>query len=243
MVAATISTAEQFYGKFEELTYTFLSHNHKTLAKPATTIAKEIGRAPQTVRRALKYFGLRIVKTSTKRMALRRNLKGNKYGKLTVESRSERESEADIWICRCQCGRQHTTTGYKLINMMIDECTVCSQPKSVHGKIPAVMWAEIKRGGAKRRRKFEVTIEEASALFDNQREKCALSGVSISFAETCSGHKRRRETTASLDRIDSKKGYVSGNIQWVHKTVNLMKQKLTQSEFINWCRLIAETNK
>jgi hypothetical protein len=47
------------------------------------------------------------------------------------------------------------------------------------------------------------------------------------------------ETTASLDRIDSSKGYIEGNLQWVHKDVNIMKMDLSQVEFIDYCVKVA----
>lgn len=53
----------------------------------------------------------------------------------------------------------------------------------------------------------------------------------------------KAETTISLDRIDSTKGYIEGNVQWVHKSVNIMKSTLTQEQFINFCKLVAENNK
>jgi hypothetical protein len=31
-----------------------------------------------------------------------------------------------------------------------------------------------------------------------------------------------------MDRIDSNKGYVEGNVQWVYKYVNLMKRDFPQ---------------
>jgi hypothetical protein len=54
--------------------------------------------------------------------------------------------------------------------------------------------------------------------------------------------KRLYDGTASLDRIDSSKGYTLGNIQWVHKWVNLMKQDMTDQEFIEWCKTITNFN-
>lgn len=52
--------------------------------------------------------------------------------------------------------------------------------------------------------------------------------------------KQREEGTASLDRIDSSRGYVEGNVQWVHKDVNFMKQALSQERFVELCTLVAE---
>lgn len=45
--------------------------------------------------------------------------------------------------------------------------------------------------------------------------------------------------TASIDRIDNSKGYIVGNVQWVHKQVNFMKGTMKQKEFIKFCKLIS----
>lgn len=54
--------------------------------------------------------------------------------------------------------------------------------------------------------------------------------------------KKAKESTASLDRIDSSKPYVKDNVQWVHKVVNNMKWDFDQNEFIEWCKIIASNN-
>lgn len=42
----------------------------------------------------------------------------------------------------------------------------------------------------------------------------------------------------SKDRIDSNKGYVEGNVQWVCKEINFMKHALSESRFIELCKLV-----
>ena len=81
---------------------------------------------------------------------------------------------------------------------------------------------------------FCLTIEYAWQVFIKQKRKCALSGADLKFNSRC----RVRDGNASLDRIDSTKGYVVGNVQWVHKLVNVMKQDMTDAEFIGWCNQI-----
>jgi hypothetical protein len=44
-----------------------------------------------------------------------------------------------------------------------------------------------------------------------------------------------RKATASLDRIDSSKGYTIENVQWVHAIINNMKWDMPQSEFLSFC--------
>ena len=68
-------------------------------------------------------------------------------------------------------------------------------------------------------------------LFLKQNRKCALTGQSIFFAKTTREHDSK-QTTASLDRIDSNNGYIEGNVQWVHKKLNMMKQAMPDQEFI-----------
>lgn len=50
----------------------------------------------------------------------------------------------------------------------------------------------------------------------------------------------RVNTNISIDRIDSKRGYVRGNVQFVCDVVNRMKQDLPQADLRLWCGRILE---
>jgi hypothetical protein len=100
-------------------------------------------------------------------------------------------------------------------------------------EISARCWNGIEANAKKRNLEFNISIEDAYKLFEKQNSKCALTGENINF-----GDFRNKERTASLDRIDSSKGYVKENIQWVHKIVNKMKLNLTQQKFIKLCSLV-----
>lgn len=84
-------------------------------------------------------------------------------------------------------------------------------------------------------------MEQAWNLFLQQNKKCALSGIDIQFAKK-TGKDWYKNTTASLDRINSKLGYNLNNVQWVHKHVNFMKLQTPNDEFIKWCYLITQRN-
>ena len=79
-------------------------------------------------------------------------------------------------------------------------------------------------------------------LYVQQNKKCALTGLDIEMKvldkTAYDGYRR----IASLDRIDSNYGYMKGNIQWVHKDVNLMKNKFDQMYFLEMCKLITTYN-
>ena len=91
------------------------------------------------------------------------------------------------------------------------------------GCISRTKFGTYKFGALRRNLEFSITIEDAANVWT---WKCALSGIGID------------ETSMSLDRIDSSKGYIVGNIQWVHKDINYMKQEYSQEVFIHWCSLV-----
>jgi hypothetical protein len=71
-------------------------------------------------------------------------------------------------------------------------------------------------------------------------KKCALSGLELTFE---SDSKKSIDRNASLDRIDSKKGYIKGNVQWVDKRLNVMKMDLSLDFFLNACKMVTEYRK
>jgi hypothetical protein len=79
---------------------------------------------------------------------------------------------------------------------------------------------------------WKLSVDEMYEYFNGY---CNMTGWEISI--------KYSNQTASLDRIDSSIGYVKGNIQWVHKMVNMCKQHNSQDKFIEMCVSIAKHNK
>lgn len=98
-------------------------------------------------------------------------------------------------------------------------------------------WASLRTCAKKRGLEFLVSIEYGWELFIKQDRKCAISNLELKFRDSCSNKKTQ---TASLDRIDSSKGYIEGNVQWVHKVVNRMKWDLDQKDLVQFCCIIAD---
>lgn len=102
--------------------------------------------------------------------------------------------------------------------------------------------SSIKAGAKSRGIDFLITKEYIWRLFIAQDRKCRYTGIPLFFSrnniEHAMGH-----GTASLDRIDPAKGYIEGNVQWVHKRVNLMKGNMQEQEFLDFCEAIVKQNK
>jgi hypothetical protein len=140
-------------------------------------------------------------------------------------------------IISCGCGAKNRWKKY--INDIGLNCTGAEHPQwKGKGKISGGAWASWKKSARDRNIPFVVTIEDGWSLYEQQGGLCALSGVPIAFATQAS---KQRQKTASLDRIDSSKGYVLENIQWVHKQINYMKGKMLLPELVEWCKAITST--
>lgn len=93
----------------------------------------------------------------------------------------------------------------------------------------------------------KLTADYLWNLFLKQDKKCALTGLDIHFRSgnnihtpinTPNSNLDYSQITASLDRIDSTNGYVPGNVQWVHKNINIMKNSFSKDYFIKMCGLV-----
>ena len=71
-------------------------------------------------------------------------------------------------------------------------------------------------------------------MWELQKGCCNLTGLSIILPKG-----GNHENVASLDRIDSSRGYIKDNIQWVHKDINRMKWDFPQDKFVKLCFYVA----
>lgn len=103
------------------------------------------------------------------------------------------------------------------------------------GEMDGSYWRNLRKGASLRNLTWTISKKFVWELFISQNRKCKLSGIDLDFSK----YKNGKRGTASLDRIDSSKGYTKNNVQWVHKDLNRMKWNLPDHEFINYCKLVA----
>lgn len=151
-----------------------------------------------------------------------------------------KKSRIFVW-CKCKCGRKKQIRLDNLKNNKNAQCINCRGRKYI-GKISGHVFSHIKSSAKKRNIEFNITKEYIWDLYVKQNGKCKLTGWNIDFADT-KHEQKHGVTTASLDRIDSSKGYVIGNLQWLHKDVNRMKQIFGQEYIIEIARAITENHK
>jgi hypothetical protein len=172
-----------------------------------------------------------------------KDLTNQRFGKLTVLKIDESKTKRISWICLCDCGK---TTSVETRHLMGGKITSCGCNHHLKGKenpcwkgyeeISGRQWSRVESGAKERNISFNVSIEYAWKMFLEQKGICKLSGKQLKFAYG------EKDGNASLDRIDSIKGYEEGNIQWLDKKINLMKLDLPESEFIELCKSVVKQN-
>jgi len=190
------------------------------------------------------------------------NCIGEIYGKLIITEKVQRpvglKYGGDEWIkCKCECGNESIIPYRAVLYKNTKSCGCIQKARGPNhkdwkgfGEISLDYYTTCKRrasgGGAANRKpkEFSVTIEYLWDLFLKQKRKCAISGLELTFDPYGAGkkHKETNKVTASLDRIDSSEGYIKGNVQWIHKHINIMKNDLSQHDFIEYCKIIAKNN-
>jgi hypothetical protein len=74
----------------------------------------------------------------------------------------------------------------------------------------------------------DITLSYMENLFIEQNGLCALTGRRLILEKGIDA--------ISIDRIDSTKGYVKGNVRWTTRQANIAKSNYTDTEFLELCR-------
>jgi hypothetical protein len=172
------------------------------------------------------------------------DLTGQTFGSFLVEERAtERLGKHIAWQCKCKCGAVKLVRGDELRGGQAKTC-------GKKGCRPALSSREKPLGhlkgllqGARKSKKaklgFDIDIDYLWELWMKQSMKCAIS----KYPMTTIKGRGWVFSNASIDRIDSSKGYVRGNVQLVIHFINRMKSNYSSEEFLFYCHLVTQNTK
>ena len=208
----------------------------------ASEIAKVLGVNAWNVTTYIKKFGLKYNRQQIQT--------GEKIGHLTIKNFTRNKKRGGYYKheyeCECRCGKIVYMNYYNLMKTSKTKSCGCVQHDANfkgYGNITGKWYGKCKINAEKRNMEFSVSPEYLHNLLEKQEHKCALSGIEIRIERRGEGRMCHQKANASLDRIDSDKGYIEGNVQFVHKDINIMKSSYRQDYFLYLCKKIAKNNK
>lgn len=187
------------------------------------------------------------------------DLIGRRFGKLVVqELTSGCRSGSKLWRCLCDCGNEKFVTTRHLNrnpknSTVVRSCGCLNNNQKLGnnnpyfkgvGKISATYFNRHITKSSKKRSKngsdieVGVDIKYINNLFEKQGGLCAYTQDELTLPTKWDD----RDYTASIDRVDSSKGYVEGNIQFVHRHINIMKNVFSEPYFIEMCKKVSNNN-
>jgi hypothetical protein len=91
----------------------------------------------------------------------------------------------------------------------------------------------------------EIDKNYAYVIGEKQGWKCALTGVPLEFERGGQLFHRKwcNPNICVIDRIDSDRGYVEGNIQLLTHRINTFKSAFTEKELYDICELVVEARR
>ncbi len=191
---------------------------------------------------------------------MKQNIIGQKYNKLTIiEHVAYRRVK-----CKCDCGTEKECDLYDLKRSRIIGCGCARNTPELRelAKIRAYSLQEkgiLKKGGSskvgryscykvfvkrmKNRKKgikeCSITLEDLDEVWNKQNGLCAYTKIPLVLVTHTNPRKDiPKWNLASVDRIDSSKGYEKDNIQFVSVTINYAKNNMSHKEMINFLHFI-----
>lgn len=85
-----------------------------------------------------------------------------------------------------------------------------------------------------------ITLQYLKNLWDLQQGKCPYTGLSLILPTYKNIKEIPISLRASLDRIDSNKGYIEGNIQFISTPINYLKNTMSDSDTKQYLKSISK---
>ena len=173
----------------------------------------------------------------------------NKYNQLTIQQEVIKNGRR-MFVTKCDCGKLEVKRKDWVLSGRTTSCKSCSCKRTAAKYPPPVNrtgceglsgthYLAIKYGASRRNILFDVTPEFLWKLYEKQDGLCALTGVPIVLTALIKNQNVDWDVvTASLDRIQNDGGYTTDNVQWVHKTINRLKNNYSLEELLYWSKLL-----
>lgn len=173
---------------------------------------------------------------------------GDRFGKLTIAGISEKKGPrgALIYDCVCDCGN---LTSVRASNLKSGLTRSCGCLLKHNDRSYAIIYRNYRNrivyASSKLGLDYDITMDDYLSMIDKPCFYCGSSGKNIGKDYDYSFKKNISDTTLAyngIDRIDSNKGYLKGNVVTCCVDCNRAKCDMTLDEFKQWVVRAGEFN-
>lgn len=171
---------------------------------------------------------------------------GTIYGRLTVQERLPSRQCYGKWYvfyrCLCTCGRTCEIAGSRLTAGEAKTCGKCKRTLDLPHKLPLgeasfrLLYRAYVRSAARRGKAFELTPDEAKALFQGPCAYCGTPPASVIGEDDSNG----KYTYNGIDRVDNTLGYTPANCVSCCWECNKAKSNTTETAWRTWLARVAQ---
>ena len=131
--------------------------------------------------------------------------------------------------CKCDCGKKDKITNlYHILSGHIKSCGCSKKNAKIdeYSKFRIFIYRILRNEMEK-----DIDVKYLKKLWTKQNGKCAYTNIEMTLAE-CNSRKTGAYNPyqASLDRIDSSKGYLKGNVEFVCVLINYAKNSFSKEQ-------------
>lgn len=175
----------------------------------------------------------------------------NKYNQLLVLEEVKHKGRL-MFKVQCDCGKVEIKRKDWVKSGRTTSCKSCASKRTAKkcpppinrkgcNELSGTHFLAIKHGALRRKIEFNITPEILWSLYESQQGLCALTGIPLVLNTSLKNNNVNWDViTASVDRIDNSLGYVEGNVQWVHKEINRLKNNYSLEELLYWSKLLLD---
>lgn len=155
---------------------------------------------------------------------------GKKFGLLTVLERAGSRYGQAHWLCRCECGGQVIAGGSNLRKKQTRSCGCLNLRITADGIARILKKYQV--GAERRKLSFDLSLERFTELIKKDCDYCgAVPNQTIRV-----GHRLSKFHPSfkynGIDRVDTSKGYIEGNVVPCCGACNRAKARLSCGEFL-----------
>jgi hypothetical protein len=161
------------------------------------------------------------------------DLTGKRFGRLVVIEKTNKKGKAAYWLCKCDCGNEKIVKGYHLRAKHVVSCGCYGEErkKRPFGESCKEQVYKTYKHSAKIKG-FEFLLSE-EYFFKLTSDNCFYCGESPSNINK-NTFNNGDYVYNGIDRVDSSKGYIEGNVVPCCKTCNYAKRRMASKDFLDW---------